>query len=162
MTALPDNPRDEHAEALWQSVHGPALRAPEIVAACRDARAGFVVWDSSLPADTNWEKHRTSMLSAFHLAFMFCKTSGLNEWLVLGDYAYQILRELPQYTAEMPVECAPLVYVGRITAISVYVPIHDYAEFYDSVRLEGWFAGIGKSAARGLVSNSNLTIAKVW
>lgn len=154
---MTDTPTEAQVVAALSCVEPALMAVPEIVAACRDANAGFVCWDASLSTSQKlnhetWLEHKYTLIDALVLGFAFCGTDLRSEWLVLGQLPMMIVRTLRNFVPAEPRVRLPLVYVGTLdTFVRVYVPVQNQKEL--EVKSSRFFTGVGCRAATGMVQN---------
>jgi hypothetical protein len=89
----------------------------------QNANAGFVTWDTVPPEGETPFNHRRTLMDAFHTCYSFCQTDTRSEWVVVGAAVLVYVRGLDAFRqAYPPVECEPLLWIGMLKSISVYIP----------------------------------------
>lgn len=128
--------------------------------AMQKADAGFVVWDAVTPQNEQWSVHKNNFLEALYTALAFCGTDARFEWCVLGSGVFALVRTLDAFKQCEPIVTNPLVFVGRIKTVSVYVPVvtavvqnplPDQRRLILSGRM--FYAGVDERCAHGQIQN---------
>lgn len=157
---IPESPTESQAKALLDAMQPPTIGVTALLRAMQNANAGFVTWDATPPAGESPANHRNTLLDAFHTCFSFCQTDTRSEWAVVGAAVLVYVRGLWCFRqAYPPGECEPLVWVGTLRSINVYVP-----SVTAQIRLpisdervvclggNGFYAGVSDRCCRGLIS----------
>lgn len=163
MGDYPEDQVEREAKRLLMEVP-PAVMAVERVLRLRlKADAGFVVWDAAssfasgcLAKRQAFDRDKFSCVDSFFdaltLALAFCETDMRNEWVLLGAVPLKYVRMMDRYQHIEPVECHPLVYIGTMQGIALYVPKTECSLIVlDPNR---WYAGTDRKAAQGMISNA--------
>ena len=150
--ALSSDPSEEQAKQALEEVEPTTIFAAAGWKRREEASAGFVTWDQTPPAGTSYQTHKFSLLDAFAMAFGFCRTRCFNEWVICGQGVFVVVRTLPHFTAETPIECpnAPLVYTGKIGQISIILAVNDYPNEF----MAGIPPGEPRQLCRGIIQNA--------
>lgn len=86
--------------------------------------AGFVVFDASIPAGSNFYQHMTvAFMHAIETALAFVGTDGLDEWIVAGRLGLAYIRSHPSFTETGVVRERlgnGLIRVGKLHSKTVY------------------------------------------
>lgn len=121
------------------------------------ADAGFVCWDASPPLGELWSVHRRTIIDAVYVGLSFCQTDTRDEWCVLGATVFALIRAHADFVQCEAAPCDPLVFVGRLKTVSVYIPSMASlnGRGKNCVTLPGneFFVGVAERCARGLVRN---------
>jgi hypothetical protein len=133
----------------------PAVMAVERILRLRlKADAGFVVWDAAAPSNTPGWKHNESLLLALATGLGFCGTDMRHDWALLGQQVLIYVRGLPLFKHNpRPVECYPLVHVGVLQVIDVYIPMEDHQIIVNNSN--EFYVGTETKCARGIIQNSH-------
>jgi len=132
-------------------VEAATLMAERIEKLVKTASAGFVCWDAAPPRNESYSQHKHTILDAFNTGFAFCRTDTRSEWLVLGQAALQVVRNLPAFERRAPVPCHPFVYIGKLNGADVYVVSRNSESF--QIKDAEYFMGLDDRAAKGAIIN---------
>ncbi len=120
---IPEAPTDSQVKVLLDTMPPQAVGVTTLLRAMQHANAGFVTWDATPPAGEAPSNHRRTLMDAFYTCFSFCQTDTRSEWLVAGAAVLVYVRGLDLFQqAYPPVVCEPLVWIGMLQSVSVYIP----------------------------------------
>ena len=140
------------AKRLLMSIP-PAVMAVERILRLRlKADAGFVVWDAAPLTGTPYWKHNDGLILAFATGLGFCGTDMRHEWALLGQQALIYVRGMAAYAASA-VECYPLVHIGWVQTIALYIPMADHQIIVNDSN--EFYVGTDSKCVRGIISNSH-------
>lgn len=97
-----------------------ALDSLYAVMADENAAKGFVVWDATPPAGVTFTEHKQTFLDAVETALAFLHTNYRDEILLLGPIAASVVRTLPQFVEDEPVDKNRCIYLGKLGRKLVY------------------------------------------
>jgi hypothetical protein len=153
-------PDDAGLDVYIATVQPEAMGTEMRLRAMQKAYGGFVVWDAEHPHGELWSIHKNTFLEAIYTALAFCGTDTRFEWCVLGADVFTVVRTLTAFEQCAPVVTYPLVFVGRLRTVSVYVPAntavsHNPRSDPRSVYLSSttFYAGVDERCARGKMQN---------
>lgn len=115
------------------------------------ADAGVVLWDANMPANTNYQTHKFSLIDAFQTAsqYIYGATNMVKgNWILAGLQAVTVIVTLPQFTpAASKSTMQGLTYIGDLGDMKVFADPH----FPINEWLVGYKGGNGEFLTTGFV-----------
>lgn len=148
---IPEQPTDAEAKALLMAMPPGVTRARQVMAAIKNAQAGFVTWEYNAPRGITWREHRETFVDALHMGLRFCGTDTRDEWVLVGGLGLGLLRQLSIFWPAPPVEIESLLYIGTLEGTTdVYTIVRNSAYIPDA----DFYVGVNMACARGAIQNA--------